>query len=133
MNLLGTKYIRTTAYHPCANGLVERFHQQLKVALKAKRDPNQWVKSLPLVVLGIRNNIRQDTNCTSVGLVYGTTLHLPIEFFQCSDQHQLDLISYVDKLKSFMQQLQPPAVRSHQQKSPYVSSDLDSCTHVCQT
>ena len=29
-----------------------------------------------------------------------------------------------------MQQLQPPAVRSHQQKSPYVSSDLDSCTHV---
>ena len=29
-----------------------------------------------------------------------------------------------------MQQLQPPAVRSHQQKAPYVSSDLDSCTHV---
>ena len=29
-----------------------------------------------------------------------------------------------------MQQLQSPAVRSHQQKSSYVSSDLDSCTHV---
>ena len=29
-----------------------------------------------------------------------------------------------------MQQLQPPAVRLHQQKSPYLSSDLDSCTLV---
>ena len=130
MNLLGTKRIRTTAYHPCANGLVERFHRQLKAALKAMRDPNQWVKSLPLVLLGICTNIKQDLNCTSAELVYGTTLHLLSEFFQCSDQQQLDPISYVDKLKSFMQQLQPPAVRSHQQKSSYVSSDLDSCTHV---
>ena len=29
-----------------------------------------------------------------------------------------------------MQQLQPPAVRSHHQNSPYMSSDLNSCTHV---
>ena len=28
-NLLGTKRVRTTAYHPIANGLVERFHRQL--------------------------------------------------------------------------------------------------------
>ena len=70
MNLLGTKHIRTTAYHPCANGLVERFHRQLKVALKAMRDSNHWVKFLPLVLLGIRTNIKQDINCTSAELVY---------------------------------------------------------------
>ena len=29
MNLLGTKRNRTTAYHPPANGLVERFHRHL--------------------------------------------------------------------------------------------------------
>ena len=40
-NLLGTKRIRTTAYHPCANGLVEHFHRQLKAALKAVQDPDQ--------------------------------------------------------------------------------------------
>ena len=34
MRLLGTQRIRTTSYHPIANGLVERFHQQLKSALK---------------------------------------------------------------------------------------------------
>lgn len=34
-HLLGTQRIRTTAYHPAANGLVERFHRKLKSSLKA--------------------------------------------------------------------------------------------------
>ncbi len=38
-NVLGTNRIRTTAYHPQANGLVERFHRQLKAALTAHGDP----------------------------------------------------------------------------------------------
>nr|VZI27511.1 unnamed protein product [Spirometra erinaceieuropaei] len=38
-SLLGTNRIRTTAYHPQANGLVERFHRQLKTSLMAQPDP----------------------------------------------------------------------------------------------
>ncbi len=34
MNLLGSSRIRTTAYHPIANGMVERFHRQLKASIK---------------------------------------------------------------------------------------------------
>ena len=70
------------------------------------------------------------SRCTSAELVYGTTLRLFGEFFHSSDHQQLESISYVDKLKSIIQQLQLPAVRSHQLKSSYVSSNLDSCTHV---
>ena len=77
MQLLGTKHIRTTAYHPSANGLVECFHRQLKAALKAIPNPNHWVKTLPLVLLGIQTNVKQDIKCTSAELVYGTTLRLP--------------------------------------------------------
>ena len=33
MQLLGTKHIRTTAYHPSANGLVEHFHWKLKIKI----------------------------------------------------------------------------------------------------
>ena len=33
--LLGVKHSRMTSYHPITNGLVERFHRQLKAALKA--------------------------------------------------------------------------------------------------
>ena len=32
---LGSCRNRTTSYHPIANGLVERFHHQLKAALKS--------------------------------------------------------------------------------------------------
>jgi len=32
--LLGIQRIHTTAYHPIANGMVERLHRQLKAALK---------------------------------------------------------------------------------------------------
>ena len=39
MKLLSSKRIRTTAYHSCSNGLVECFHRQLKVALKATPEP----------------------------------------------------------------------------------------------
>lgn len=32
---MGSEHIRTTAYHPQANGLVERFHRSLKAAIMA--------------------------------------------------------------------------------------------------
>ena len=42
LNLLGSKRTRTTAYHPAANGIVERFHRQLKASLKSQPDPDRW-------------------------------------------------------------------------------------------
>ena len=44
---LGTKHIRTTSYHPIANGLVEWFHHQLKTVLKAFPYPDHWADMLP--------------------------------------------------------------------------------------
>ncbi|TNN16796.1 Retrovirus-related Pol polyprotein from transposon 17.6, partial [Schistosoma japonicum] len=51
--LLGTTRFRTTAYHPQFNGLVERFHRQLKASLAATNIP-EWIDALPLILLGIR-------------------------------------------------------------------------------
>ena len=69
-NLLGTKRIRTTAYHPIANGLVERLHRQLKSSLKAYPHPDRWAEALPLVLLGIRTSLKEDISWHSswVGL-----------------------------------------------------------------
>ena len=53
LQLLGWKHSCTTAYHPAANGMIERFHQQLKPALKAQPSNQHWIKNLPLVPLGI--------------------------------------------------------------------------------
>ncbi|WP_432422672.1 DDE-type integrase/transposase/recombinase [Streptococcus dysgalactiae] len=40
LKTLGCKHVRTTAYHPQANGLVERLHRQLKAALRAQDNPS---------------------------------------------------------------------------------------------
>ena len=131
-NLLGTKCIHTTAYHPIANGLIERFHRQLKAALKAYLDPNSWVESLPLVLLGIRSAFKEDLGCTAAELVYGTTLRLPGEFFDQSPHNQAsDYSTYVQKLKSIMQSLQAMPTRQPQNRRTYISNNLTKCTRVC--
>nr|VZI46866.1 unnamed protein product [Spirometra erinaceieuropaei] len=77
-SLLGTNRIRTTTYHPQANGLVERLHRQLKTSLMAQPDPSRWSDHLPLVLLSLRSTLKADIGCTAADLVYGTSLRLPV-------------------------------------------------------
>ena len=67
--LLGTKHLHTTAYHPIANGIIERFHRQLKSALKAQPHPENWTEALPLALLGVRTALKDDLQCTAAELV----------------------------------------------------------------
>ena len=130
MKILGTKRIRTTAYHPIANGLVERFHRQLKAALKAQPNADNWVEHLPMVLLGIRTALKEDLHCSAAELVYGTTLRLPAEFFDSSSSNELDPVNYVAKLRSNMQTLRATPPRRHSKHKAYISKDLTRCTHV---
>ena len=79
MQLLGCKRIRTTSYHPIANGLVKRFHCQLKSKTKVTQPSGSqyflwfyWAFALhsKLIIC-----------CTTAELVYGTILRLPGEVF----------------------------------------------------
>ena len=81
MTLLGTTRLRTTAYHPQSNGLVERFHRHLKGGLKARLVGDHWVDNLPIVLLEIRASPKEGLSCTSAELVYVTTIRLPGHFF----------------------------------------------------
>ena len=107
--LLGCHHLRTTVYHPSANGMVERFHQQLKASLKAKT-PVQWTDSLPKTLLGIRTALKHDLQCSVAELVYGSTLRLPGEFLQQSLPVD-NLASLVGRLKNAMRQLRATYVR----------------------
>ena len=128
-NMLGITRIRTTAYHPSSNGMVERFHRQLKSSIKAYRDPAKWTEILPIVLLGIRNTIKTDLQCTPAQLVYGTTLRLPGQFMTSTSSTALDPTVYVDRLQHAMHDLKPVQPRSQAVKS-YLPKDLSTCTHV---
>ena len=124
------KHIHTTAYHPIANGIIERFHRQLKASLKAKSDSNMWTDPLPIVLLGLRSSYKEDLQACTAELVYGTTLCLP---GQCFDPHSRSsdgpTSELVRKLKQTMQSLKATPTKSHARPT-YVNKKLDSCTHV---
>nr|VZI24939.1 unnamed protein product [Spirometra erinaceieuropaei] len=114
-SLLGTNRIRTTAYHPQANGLVERFHRQLKTSLMAQPDPSRWSDHLPLVLLSLRSTLKADIGCTAADLVYGTSLRLPGD--------------YVERRRSAMRNLRATPPRASPANS-FIPPDLDKCDFV---
>ena len=129
-NLLGTTRIRTTAYHPAANGLVERLHRQLKASLKTHAGA-RWTENLPLVLLGIRTAVKSDLGCSAAELVYGTTLRLPGQFVANTDTDvDIDPGDYVHRLRRFMLDMRPHSTRTQHSRPTYIPSDLNSAPHV---
>lgn len=74
---LGIQKIHTSAYHPQSNGMIERFHRQLKASIIASNDPLHWSDQLPIILLGLRNSIKEDLKCSPAEMVYGQTLRIP--------------------------------------------------------
>jgi len=74
---LGIQHKMTTAYHPQANGLVERFHRQLKEALRARESGLGWAEHLPWVLLGLRAAPKEEAAVSAAEVVLGAPLHLP--------------------------------------------------------
>ena len=78
---LGCKAPHTTAYHPQANGMIERFHRSLKASLMARLEgqSSQWFHHLPFVLLGLRVSMKEDLGYSPAEAVYGEPLRLPGE------------------------------------------------------
>jgi hypothetical protein len=75
---MGTKHLRTPAYHPQAIGIVERFHRELKSSFKCHGTEN-WTEILPIVLLGIRTAIKEDINASFSELLI--LIRLPGDYF----------------------------------------------------
>lgn len=127
-HMLGTTHIRTTAYHPEANGMVERFHRTLKAAIMCT-DPTNWYDRLPHILLGLRAAYRDDLNCSAAELVFGQSLRLPGEFFDDA-LPAVSRTEFANKLHQVFEDVKPPAASNHGKRSVFVSGDLKKCSHV---
>eukprot|EP00745_Piridium_sociabile_P019612 TRINITY_DN29676_c0_g1_i10.p2 TRINITY_DN29676_c0_g1~~TRINITY_DN29676_c0_g1_i10.p2 ORF type:complete len:227 (-),score=38.56 TRINITY_DN29676_c0_g1_i10:20-700(-) len=111
--------------------MVERFHRQLKAALKARTTTPDWFAELPLVLLGIRSSWRVEPGCSPAELVYGSTLRLPGEFVQPLDSHTMEPDSmFVKHLQQTMRTVLPTAPSFHGKQPVYVPSNLASTGFV---
>lgn len=106
-NILGMKDTYSAAYHPQAQGLVERFNSTLCTLLKAFVAKNQkdWCQYLDLVLFAYRTSVHSSTGFSPFELVYGRAPRLPMHSI-CppgDDRHYETVFEYVDELRTGLQ------------------------------
>ena len=136
LRIWGIKHHQTTAYHPEANGMVERFHRRLKESLIAlcQDERDRWFWKLPCTLLSIRTTLKPDIGASPADLVYGEGLALPGELLgthpaedgelQRQRQHQLA------NLRLEVERLQPTATSAHRTPIVHLPAALNTATHV---
>ena len=99
---LGCQKLRTTAFHPQSNGLVERFHRTLKNSLRSATIVHDWTSNLPYILLGWRNIPSSRYGASPAQLVFGSNTYLVNDLFfgtAPSDDNHLNLVrDYFAKL-----------------------------------
>lgn len=96
----------TTAYHPSSNGMVERFHRQLKAALLSHENPS-WSADLPLFLFDIRSLTKDDFQWSASENVFDAPIQLPGKYFCPSLPVLCNPSQFVDQLHDRMSRLRP--------------------------
>jgi len=122
MQLSGTTHLRTTAYHPEANGekFVERLHRQIKTAIRC-HETEAWTTVLPIIMMGIWAAWKEDLKAISAELVFGKPIRLSGQFLEERTTKTPD--SIVGKLRRIMQSLQLTMSR-HGKKATFVFKEM---------
>ncbi|CAG9138302.1 unnamed protein product [Plutella xylostella] len=128
MKRFGINKIHTTAFHPQANGKVERWHRTFKAALMARGATVTWSDELPTVLLGLRTAIRENALCPAQ-MTYGATLRVPSDFF-VPTQSKIEDADYVRRLTDTMAAISPVQKARATRERPFVYKDLRTCSHV---
>ncbi|KAJ8722681.1 hypothetical protein PYW07_003861 [Mythimna separata] len=128
MKRLGIERTRTTAYHPQANGIIERHRRTLKTALTARLQNSSWTNELPTVMLGLRATIKNDTDVSAAEALYGQSLRLPGEMIgekitKYTQSH------YEDVITSAMKKLNAAHINTDR-RTTYIPRLLRTCSHV---
>jgi len=82
--LLSMSQLRTTAYHPMCNGLVERFNGTLKAMLRrmCAEKPKDWDRYLPALLFAYREVPQESLGFSPFELLYGRTVRGPMSILK---------------------------------------------------
>ena len=108
--LLGIDKIQTSHYHPESNGVLERWHRDLKQMLR--KHPNckdEWDKLLKYCLLFFRASPHSSTGFPPFELVNGRNLRGPLEAFKeawLSEEVKFQsVVEWVEELKEILARL----------------------------
>ena len=126
--IIGFHRLRTTAYHPQTNGIIERVHRTLKTAIMARKQ--SWLDALPIVLLGIRN-MPNDQGFSPAAAVTGTQLLLPklIMDKEDPDLHGDDIRKIAKEMRKLDMALLSEG-QLHTTQKAFIPEDLKSATYV---
>lgn len=121
---------RTTAWHPQANGKIERWHRTLKNSLRAHSENanSTWLHDLPMILLSLRNCIIADTNNSPAQLVYGHSTRIPGDFI--FETPMKDTYQNIQDIRNCINKLRPRSNKDYGKHYSYVNADLRSTKNV---
>lgn len=79
--MLGIRSIKTSAYHPQNDGIVERFNGTLKAGIRRFLG-GEWDKALPLLMFAYRETPHTATGFSPFELLFGRTPKGPLDILQ---------------------------------------------------
>lgn len=128
-SVIGFHHIRTTGYHPQANGIIERHHRSLKTAIRARQE--NWFFALPVVLLGYRMTPNQ-TEYSPFTAVTGAHMLCPSVVIG----QQQSIPTNKDTLQDFIKEMQEiqfydfASGSIHSVPKPYIPKDLFTSSKV---
>lgn len=125
------KKSRSSPYHPQSNGIIERFHRNMKQSLMTRLSDNaSWCNELPTVLLGLRTVGRSDNGVSPAEYVYGQTIRLPGDFYEISDKQITDDNFLLEQLRYNINSLKPVPQKSRNSRTLFIHSELNKCEYV---
>nr|XP_033806336.1 uncharacterized protein LOC117363128 [Geotrypetes seraphini] len=107
----GIRHLKTSAYHPQANGLVERFNQTLKQMLKkvGSQEKKEWDLYIPLVLFAAREKIQDSLGVSPFEMLFGRVprgiLDIVKEHWGSQEGEETNVISYLAQLRKRLGQV----------------------------
>jgi hypothetical protein len=121
--LFDVRHFQTPAYHPQANGAIERLHRRLKDALRARTAVADWFHHLPWVLLAIRTAARDDKTPSPAELLYGSQLVVPGQLVApVADTPPAE--SFLQQLRTFADSSVPPAAAHHRASTATATASI---------
>ena len=102
-SLLQIKKLKTTPYHPQANGLIENFNGTLKKMLKcySNGEVKTWDKNIPYLLFAYRETKHETTGFSTFKMLYARHVRGPLSIIkkECEDlnpnEEQQSLMSFI--------------------------------------